>query len=267
MHTAGMTDLSIRQFVEAWRVFCDGAPNHSTEAAGGIHYAFSGVPVAFMNAAVVTERGVSAGALRDCAQRSRDWAAAAGVEWIFIVTREALAPGVDPDAILDACGFGPFMTLTGMIAADVAPLSRLPEGLALAEPDADADCEAIFDVNSAAYAMPLDACKPVWGRREFWANHHAALGRVDGEPASCAAVLMVDGYRYVALVATAPARQRRGYADAAMRRALELARTAHGDCPTFLHATDAGRPVYERMGYRAVCTHPIYIRKEFLAGH
>ena len=55
------------------------------------------------------------------------------------------------------------------------------------------------------------------------------LGRIGDTPACCAAVMMVDGYRYVALVATDPAHQRRGYAEAAMRTALDVAAREHGD--------------------------------------
>ena len=93
------------------------------------------------------------------------------------------------------------------------------------------------------------------------------LGLADGKPAASAAVLMVEGYRYVALVATDPGQQRRGYADAVMRRALEIAATAHGERPTVLHATDAGRPVYERMGYAAISTHTIFMEQSLLGGH
>ncbi len=52
-----------------------------------------------------------------------------------------------------------------------------------------------------------------------------------------------------------------------MRRALELAATTHGERPTILHATDAGRPVYERMGYTPMSSHTIFLEKKFLAGH
>jgi predicted acetyltransferase len=68
----------------------------------------------------------------------------------------------------------------------------------------------------------------------------------------------------VALVATTPGLQRRGFADAAMRKSLELSATAHPGTPSFLHATEAGRPVYERMGYQTVATHTIFIEQRFL---
>jgi len=54
------------------------------------------------------------------------------------------------------------------------------------------------------------------------ANHFPVLGRVDGKPATSSAVMVLGGYRYVALVATDPAHQRRGFADAAMRRSLRV---------------------------------------------
>jgi predicted GNAT family acetyltransferase len=78
---------------------------------------------------------------------------------------------------------------------------------------------------------------------------------------------MVDGYRYVALVATDPAHQRRGYAEAAMRLALEVAALEHGERATVLHATDAGRPIYQRMGYEPIATHSVFMEKKFLAEH
>jgi predicted N-acetyltransferase YhbS len=78
---------------------------------------------------------------------------------------------------------------------------------------------------------------------------------------------MVGGHRYAALVATIPERQRQGIGDAVMRFALEAARRTHGDCPSFLHATDAGRPVYERMGYKALAAHTVYIEKRLLEQH
>ena len=125
----------------------------------------------------------------------------------------------------------------------------------------------MLDVNRAAYGMDLAASRPAYGVPAFWAGHVPVLGRVAGGAATSAAVLMAGGYRYVALVATDPAHQKRGFAEAVMRRALTIAEERYGPCPTFLHATDAGRPIYARMGYEAVSTHTCFIDKRFLAGH
>ena len=38
--------------------------------------------------------------------------------------------------------------------------------------------------------------------------------------------------------------------------------------PTTLHATEAGRPIYERMGYAPIAAHTVFIeKKDFLGGH
>jgi predicted acetyltransferase len=72
---------------------------------------------------------------------------------------------------------------------------------------------------------------------------------VDGKPVASSATFNVDGRMYVGLVATLPEMQRRGYAEAVMRKSLEECAKETGQTRTILHATDAGRPVYLRMGY------------------
>jgi GNAT superfamily N-acetyltransferase len=178
-----------------------------------------------------------------------------------------LAPGTDAAAALDACELGPMMPLTGMLATALAPPVRMPEGVTLQVPRDDRSCAAIVDLNALAYGMDLEAGKPLIGTQAFWKHQVPVVGVAGGKPACCAGVMMLDGHRYVALVATDPAQQRRGYAEAAMRRALQEAAQAHGERPTVLHATEAGRPVYERMGYRPISTHTIFIEKKYLAGH
>jgi GNAT superfamily N-acetyltransferase len=260
-------DLSIRQFSDAWQAMCAGAPGKAVAAAGDIQYVFSGVPIGFFNVALLTGRGIAADALQGHARHASSWASTHRVPWLFVVTHERLAPGTDATAILDSCGFAPVMPLTGMLAQRVAPSATPPTGLELAVPEDDDGCSALLDVNGLAYDMDLNAGKDLIGKRSFWSNHVAMLGRTDGTPSCCAAVLMVDGYRYVALVATDPSQQRRGYAEAAMRGALEHAATVHGERPTVLHATEAGRPIYERMGYETISTHTVFMEKTFLSGH
>jgi len=74
------------------------------------------------------------------------------------------------------------------------------------------------------------------------------IGRADGRAVSAASTFIADGINNVTLVATLPDAQRRGYG-----RALTWQATlAEPSLPAVLFASDAGRPVYERMGYTAL---------------
>ena len=233
----------------------------------GLDMVFSGLPIAFFNVGIVTGDDVSRPQLEASCRRACDWAAATGLPWLFVVTHDSLSAGTDATESLDGCGLTPILPLTGMRTPDVAAPGRVASGLDLSAAEDRPTCEAVFDINAAAYAASLDACKPVFGEPSFWDDHVLSLGRVDGRFVASTAVLMVDGYRYVAMVATLPDFQRRGYAEAVMRHALDRASARFGNHPTVLHATEAGRPVYERMGYRRVASHTAYMEKRFLEGH
>jgi GNAT superfamily N-acetyltransferase len=258
--------FSLGQIDGAWRLMCAGGPRPVVAASDGIQYIFSGVPISFFNLALLTGSDLSAEGLGALGREACAWAAAQSVPWLLLVTHEQLEPGVDAAAILDACGLTAVMPMTGMRARTVAGAPTVP-GLQLTEPQDDSGCAAIVDVNGRAYGMDLEASKAVIGSRTFWKDHFPVVGVADGKPVSSAAVMMVDGHRYVALVATNPDRQRRGFGDATMRRALEHAASAHGEAPTVLHATAAGRPVYERMGYSSISTHTLLMEKRFLGEH
>jgi hypothetical protein len=267
-----MTDqvtLSISQFVDAWRLIGRAIPGSTIEAGDGVAYIFTGLPIPFFNVALPTLGPLSAAALEASARSAIHRAARVRdtPPWLFIVTHEALEPGVDPATVLEGSGLVPLLPLTGMVARRVAPADGVPAGLRLEVPEDDSGCGDIIDVNSAAYAMDLAAAKPSLGRGAFWADHVPVLGRAAGDPATSAAVLLSGGHRYVLLVATQPTHQKKGFAEAAMRHALSVSAERFGERPTFLHATDAGRPIYARMGYDPVATHTCFIDKQLLEGH
>jgi ribosomal protein S18 acetylase RimI-like enzyme len=59
-------------------------------------------------------------------------------------------------------------------------------------------------------------------------------------------------------VATLPAFQRRGFAEALMRRAIAGARAETGIETTVLQSTPAGMPLYRALGYRPVTRFQVY---------
>ena len=258
-------ELSISQFVGAWDSFCATVPGRDREVQPGMYLLFTGIPIPFFNVAFQTRPVASAANLRALGEDACAFAGDREVPWFLVVTHEAIPAGVDAAAVLGEVGLRPATTATGMLAEDVEPLVRVPQGLELIEPWDDATSAAMITVNSAAYAMDMSAAIPDIGAHKTWKNHSAIVGVVDSLPVACSATLMVDGYRYVAFVATHPDRQRRGYADAAMRRSLDLAVERAGSRrPTVLHATDAGKPVYEKMGYAPISTHTMFLHERFL---
>jgi GNAT superfamily N-acetyltransferase len=265
-----MTDtvaLSISQFLDAWRIFGRACQGSRVETASGVDYVFTGLPIPFFNVAVLTSVQVPAAQLEAAGRGAVQWASDKGAPWLFVVTHETLAPGTDAAAVLAPLGLMPLLPLTGMLATKIVPATTAPGGLQLEVAEDDESSTAMIDVNSAAYGMDLTASKPAFGRGTFWSDHLGVLGRARGVPVTSAAVLLAGGYRYVALVATEPSHQKKGFAEAAMRRALDEASGKFGDRPSFLHATDAGRPIYARMGYQAVATHTCFIDKRLLEGH
>jgi predicted GNAT family acetyltransferase len=88
----------------------------------------------------------------------------------------------------------------------------------------------------------------------------ASVIEQEGRPVSSAAVLDAGDTRYVALVATLPGEQRKGYAEAAMRNVLDRALAAGLNRRTYLHASAAGKPVYLRMGYEITSEYTLYMK-------
>jgi hypothetical protein len=56
----GTVTRSIDQLVAAWRLLCGRGPRHVLASGEGVDYAFSGLPVPFLNLAAVTARDVTA---------------------------------------------------------------------------------------------------------------------------------------------------------------------------------------------------------------
>jgi ribosomal protein S18 acetylase RimI-like enzyme len=115
--------------------------------------------------------------------------------------------------------------------------------------DHDAPWSMIGRLNDLAYGMPpqtfervLDGAAPALPRY---------VARVDGDAAACVVASWHEGDCGIYLVATDPRAQGHGLCSELMRLALREAREA-GCETTSLEATRAGRPVYERLGYRVL---------------
>ena len=94
----------------------------------------------------------------------------------------------------------------------------------------------------------------VWNQASY-----GVIGFAGREPVTSSAVFLLDDCFYVGWVATVPEHKHKGFASAVMRESLAAASRDHGWKRSVLHASTAGRGIYERMSYRAVAEHALYL--------
>lgn len=248
--------------LDAWQALSHANPAFESRRGGLIDVAWNGFPCPFFNLAVTARPPASIAEFEAALTETSAWTAERHAPWLLAVCHETLGETLPEAArVLENRGFAPIMSLTGMAADSLTPPCReRPAGAWLTEAEPSiGDCT--IRLNEAAYQMPLaePGSLPLH-QPDWWSapDRMVTALAVDGKPVSCAAVLGVAGVRYVALVATEPDARQKGYAEAAMRDVLERGLAAGLLPRTYLHATAAGRPVYERMGYQATAEYTFY---------
>jgi GNAT superfamily N-acetyltransferase len=149
-----------------------------------------------------------------------------------------------------------FRLATYGMAGDILPIPEPTHpSLEFARVDSEERLLSYADINCLAYDFPIEAGREGLAGSTLWkSGMHSYLGLEKGTPVSAAATIANHGCLFLALVATLPGKQRKGYGEAVVRKALYEGAKATGLTRTVLHATQAGAPVYERIGYRKVCT-------------
>jgi hypothetical protein len=171
----------------------------------------------------VWERGAGGGPLGEAA-RARGFTLVGDMPAMVIESPipGGAAPGVEVRAVNDAAGFADFLRVSQLAYAEAG----LPDRVA-----------------ASLFARPEVAM----------ASSVIAVGRIEGEPVSAALSITngVTGVGGVYWVGTPPALRRRGGADAVTRFVTNAA-FEQGACIVSLQASEAGEPVYTRLGYREV---------------
>ena len=252
---------SVRQLADTWRaIVIDHGPGDVRDLPGmAIRWADSKFP--FWNCITFTDQGADGRLLDErlaqaatyMRQRSQP-----GLVWLF---EDLLDPSCRAGLPAAADRAGLSLSLSGFgMSGDFLPI-REPNhpSLRFARVTTEDELLAYADLNSRAYGMPLEAGRDGLSGSELWkSGMYTYLGLKDGVPVSAAAMVQTNDCLFLALVATAPEAQRRGFAEVTVRKALFEGAKATGLTRSVLHATPAGTPVYERIGYRKVSTIGFY---------
>jgi len=246
------------QLTAFWKKLARAMDAPAVTTAPGVDCIFGNVAIPFFNVVTLLEPVTSGKDLDHRLQAAQTFADGHPCPWFLIAADDATPGDLLPvrNQTFAAAGLHPAMALTGMIAdqlptATLSPLTLRPATNTTA-------FAAIGDINSQAYEMPAGAGVGIMDRPNLFQDGHPIVGYENGEAVSCALSTPLDGCLYVAFVATLPTHRRKGYAEACMKESLGAASSATGITRSVLHATDAGRPIYARMGYRPVATYTLF---------
>lgn len=146
----------------------------------------------------------------------------------------------------------PVVRMPGMVAGELAP-GKFPA------PDADIQhvrgermAEEIARLNVVCHGMPEDEIQPMTCAALWEAPNHGFLIYADGKAVASGSATFVDGASYIGWMATVTEYRGRGYAEAILRYADKFMKREYRVAETVLHATELGRPVYERVGFQTV---------------
>ncbi len=252
---------SVQQLADTWRAIISDRVSSDIQDPPGMAIRWADSKFTFWNCITFNDQGADSRLLDArlgqaaayMRQRSQY-----GLIWLF---EDLLAPMARENLPAAAERAGLSLALTGFgMAGDVLPIPepRHP-GLRFVRVTTDDDLRTYADINSRAYGMPIEAGRDGLCGSQLWkTGMHSYIGLVNDEPVSAAATVATEGRLFLALVATVPEAQRKGYGEATARKALFEGAKATGLTRTTLHATIAGAPVYERIGYHKVATIGFY---------
>jgi len=110
----------------------------------------------------------------------------------------------------------------------------------------------IARLNVEAHGMTAEDAEAM-SCMELWRMpNHGFLLYVDGTAVAAGSAMFVEGISYVGWMATHAEFRGRGYAEAILRHMDAFMKRKNAVTESVLHATELGRPVYERLGFRAV---------------
>jgi hypothetical protein len=142
----------------------------------------------------------------------------------------------------------------------MAPIARGAKetDLEIHEVQDDASFAELATVVGQSFDIPLhEALAGMTGLRSH-PNARCWLGYAGGRAVACSALIVIDSIAGVNVIGTLAGCRGRGYGEAMTWQTVNAGIDA-GCSIAVLQASDMGRPIYERMGFRTVTTYKTYI--------
>ena len=235
------------------RAHCDQVPGALVRIHGGVGVFGSGIPKPLFNQVIsddgATDDELASGA-HDLASR--------GAPFCVVLRR-----GIDDHlaAGLEALGLRRDAEIMPGLAREIAGFTagELPTDLAIRAVEGEADLDDVVSVAASGFEMPAamirDFVGPEPWRRPGWTLY---LGTSAAEPVTVGLGVRTGPTIGIYWIATVPEARGRGFGEAMTRRVVAAGAAAGCDVAA-LQASDMGRPIYERIGFRTVIEYDIYV--------
>lgn len=248
---SGMITDTGRIFVSTWQGYAQRFPSGETVTHAEMEIALSGIRVPLFNLAF----------LKSKAELKRE-----EVDRLLSEFRKILESRGVPGLLFlrtgqaeKNSGIEAMFRMPGMVAGELLPPKRASRESQIREVAGAVMAEEIARLNVVCHEMELKdvaelTCAELWG-----GPNHGFLLYEDGKAVAGGSASLVEGVSYIGWMATLPVYRGHGYAEALVRHMDVFMRRRYGVKETVLHATEMGRPVYERMGFQAVDEFAAYL--------
>ena len=243
---------SLHQFVTTWRLLARPFSQADLSDKPGLAVSWPSTHFPFYNIVFLTEELKDEEVLRDRIRQAATHLRTSQTSGLFLICLDRLSGAAEHTfgSILAEEKLVPAIPMTGM-AGDVLPLAGTPHSdLRFVRISDDNTIQIFGEINCAAYGIPAETALSLVHERTLWREHaHGFLAYAGDKPVATATAIINENCIFLFLVATMPEAQRKGYGNAVVRHALNAAYEATGIKRSVLHATEAGYPVYLRLGY------------------
>jgi GNAT superfamily N-acetyltransferase len=238
-------------FLSTWQGYAEAFPSSARIAHPEMGIVFAGIGVPLFNLAFPKHSGTLArGELERLIGEFGKVLTPRGVPGLLLVRNGQAEEGVEIQAMFH---------MPGMVAGKLLPPKRGLGQFEIREVAGAAMAEEIARLNVVGHEMELKdvaelTCAELWG-----GPNHGFLLYEDGAVVAGGSASFVEGVSYIGWMATLPAHRGRGYAEALLRHMDAFMKRRYGVKESVLHATEMGRPIYERVGYRMVDEFAAYL--------
>lgn len=237
----------VSTFVDAWGYMTGQYPGHVHSNDAALAVTLSQTNCAFLNVLSVDQPVADAAVLESVLAKAVQARAQCPHGALLMVCPEWLPDGAAD--MLAAHGLSFFMKMWGMSADRLLPPRRPAPVLDFRLVTDEGTGLDLGIINAAAYDSAPETMAVTGAISDWSGQAYGIVGYEDGRAVTSTLSFVTGDMIYIAMVATLPGLHGRGYAEAAMRRAIAEAQDAAGERRLWLHATEMGRPVYRAMGF------------------